>query len=123
MPAEPVRVGRLVPSEWLGRRLRVVIDRPLGSLHPDGGFRYEVNYGFVPGFVAPDDEELDAYVVGPSAPVAEYEGVVVAVVLRDDVEDKLVVGPVAAYTAEDVAAAIKFQERFFSSRVVVHSGR
>jgi inorganic pyrophosphatase len=47
-----------------------VIDRPLGSLHPDG-------------------EELDAYVVGPETPVVEYEGEVVGVVLRaDDVEDK-----------------------------------
>lgn len=69
-PRPPVEVGRLDPSAWLGRRVRVVIDRPLGSLHPDG-------------------EELDAYVVGPETPVVEYEGEVVGVVLRaDDVEDK-----------------------------------
>ena len=49
---DPVEVGRLEPREWLGRRIRVVIDRPLGSTHPGGGFDYPVNYGYVPGVVA-----------------------------------------------------------------------
>ena len=116
---DSVEVGRLEPSEWLGRRIRVVIDRPLGSTHPRGGFQYEVNYGYVPGFIAPDGDELDAYVLGPADPVNEYVGDVIAVVLRrDDVEDKLVVGERAAWTQTAIAEAIAFQEQFFDSQVV-----
>ena len=121
----PVEVGRLEPGDWLGREVRVVVDRPLGSTHPDGGFTYEVNYGFVPGFLAPDGEELDAYVLGPTTAVAEHTGPVLAVVLRrDDVEDKLVVGVPGAEapSAAAIADAIRFQERFFDSRVVVGEG-
>jgi len=115
---DPVHVGRLEPGEWLGRRIHVVIDRPLGSTHPAGGFRYEVNYGYVPGFISPDGEELDVYVLGPVEPLDEYEGDVIAVVLRsDDVEDKLVVGA-SDWTAAAIAKAIEFQEQFFDSRVV-----
>ena len=38
------------------------MDRPLGSRHPDWDFHYPVNYGYVPGVLASDGEELDAYV-------------------------------------------------------------
>ena len=101
----------------------MTIDRPLGSRHPDGGpdggFVYECNYGFVPGYLAPDGEELDAYVIRPDVPLTEYEGEIIAVVLReDDVEDKVVVGS-GHWTASDVTTAIRFQERFFTSLVVV----
>ena len=116
---DPVDVGRLEPREWLGRRLHVVIDRPLGSTHPGGGFDYPVNYGYVPGFVVGDGEELDVYILGPVEPLDEYVGDVIAVVLRrDDVEDKLVVGESRNWTAAAIAEAIAFQEQFFDSRVV-----
>ena len=39
---------------FLGRVVVVVMDRPLGSRHPRHGFLYEVNYGYVPGTLAPD---------------------------------------------------------------------
>ena len=56
------------------------------------GFVYPVNYGFIPGVPAPDGEDLDAYVIGLSGPVAEASGRCIAIVHRlyeDD--DKLVV--------------------------------
>lgn len=116
---EPVEVGRLVPEEWLGRDVDVVIDRPLGSRHPRAGFLYTVNYGFVPGYVAPDGEELDAYVIGPDAPLEKYSGRVVAVILRaDDVEDKLVVSQLEGWTSEAVHNLVTFQERFFQSSII-----
>ena len=116
---EPIEVGRLDPAEWLGRSVKVTIDRPLGSQHPEGGFVYELNYGFVPGYIAPDGEELDAYVIGPDVPLTEYEGEIIAVVLRDDdVEDKVVVGS-RHWTESEVTKAIRLQERFFTSRVVM----
>lgn len=59
-------------SEWIGRRVSVVIDRPIGAHHPeDPTFVYELNYGYVPGTVAPDGEPLDAYVIDSVAPIAE----------------------------------------------------
>ncbi len=93
------------------------IDRPLGSKHPSGGFTYEVKYGFVAGYIAPDGEELDAYVLGPAGPVECFEGTVVAVVLRsDDIEDKLVIAEVGRWN--EIASAIAFRERFFTSTVI-----
>ena len=114
-----IPVGRLAPEDWLGRDVHVVIDRPLGSKHPTAGFEYEVNYGFVPEYLAPDGEALDAYVLGPEGPIAEYDGQVVAVVLRaDDVEDKLVVSDAPGWTTATIEALVRFQERFFDSTVV-----
>jgi inorganic pyrophosphatase len=99
--------------------MHVVIDRPEGSLHPKGGFRYELNYGYVPGMISPDGEEPDAYVLGPDVPVRQYDGEVVAVVLRaDDVEDTLVVSQSSEWARDAIEAAINFQERFFASTVV-----
>lgn len=34
---------------FIGKRVDVVMDRPMGSSHPEHGFTYQVNYGFVPG--------------------------------------------------------------------------
>ncbi len=116
-----VHVGRLEPADWLGRTLRVVMDRPLGSLHPEYGFRYELNYGYVPGYIAPDGEELDAYVVGTDEVLDECEGVVVAVIRRhDDIEDKLVVAVDDRQRGvEVITAAVAFQEASWNSEVVV----
>jgi GrpB-like predicted nucleotidyltransferase (UPF0157 family) len=112
-------VGRLLPVEWIGQAVHVVMDRPLGSSHPSHGYRYELNYGYVPGLIAPDGEELDAYVVGAREPLEQCDGVVVAVVLRrDDVEDKLVVSIGGTWDAASIATAVHFQERFFDSEVV-----
>lgn len=53
----------LHPEDWLGRTIQVVVDRPLGSLHPRyPDLRDELNYGYVPGTRAPDGESLDALV-------------------------------------------------------------
>jgi inorganic pyrophosphatase len=116
-----VHVGRLEPADWLGRTLRVVMDRPLGSLHPVHGFRYELNYGYVPGYIAPDGEELDAYVVGTEEVLDECEGVVIAVVVRaDDLEDKLVIAVDDRQRGiEEIEAAVAFQESAWNSEVIV----
>jgi inorganic pyrophosphatase len=104
----------------LGRICTVEIDRPMGSRHPRLGFIYPVNYGYVPGVIAPDGEPLDAYLLGVDRPVERAEGVAVAVVhRRDDDDDKLVVIP-DGMTFDDarIAAAVDFQERFFASEVL-----
>ncbi len=96
------------------------IDRPLGSRHPQHGFLYLLNYGYVPGTLAPDGEELDAYVLGVFEPVDEFEGRCIAVLRRlDDQDDKLVLAPEGQdYTGEQILALTEFQERFFQAVVV-----
>jgi inorganic pyrophosphatase len=49
--------------------VEVIMDRPLGCNHPKHGFRYEVNYGYVPNTLAPDGEEIDVYVLGVDKPL------------------------------------------------------
>lgn len=72
-----------------------------------------MNYGFVPGTLAPDGEELDAYYLGPSEPLAEARGECIAIVHRlNDDDDKLVVVPTGSGGLDDaaIAAAVAFQE-------------
>ena len=79
----------------LGQIVKIIVDRPLGSCHPKyPALRYPINYGFVPGTLAPDGEEQDAYLMGVNHPVTEYIGKVIAVIRRaDDLEEKWVVAP------------------------------
>ncbi|MGQ0601583.1 MAG: inorganic diphosphatase [Anaerolineales bacterium] len=107
----------LPATDYLGQTVRVVIERPLGSRHPTHGFVYLLNYGYVPGTVAGDGEELDAYVLGVFEPVAEFEGVCIAVIHRtNDNDDKPVLTlPGSAFTDEQIRALTEFQERFFES--------
>jgi inorganic pyrophosphatase len=105
---------------YLGRRVKVHVDRPLGSKHPRHEFEYAVNYGYVPGVIAPDGEALDAYVLGVSEPLAEFEGRCVALVHRlDDDDDKLVVVPDGVtLTDAEIEALIRFQEQWFDSHIL-----
>ncbi len=97
----------------LGHVVQVVVDRPLGSHHPDHGFEYLANYGYLPGTTAPDGEELDAYYLGVGAPLTSAEGICIAIIHRyQDDDDKLVVVPLdqATMTDEQITAQIAFQE-------------
>ncbi|HUQ39353.1 MAG TPA: inorganic diphosphatase [Acidimicrobiales bacterium] len=106
---------------WLGRHVQVSIDRPLGSLHPVHGHVHPVNYGFIPGTMADDGSEVDAYLLGPTEAVASGAGVVVAIVHRlDDVEDKLLVladghSPIRS---DDLMGLVDFQERWYDTRLI-----
>ncbi|HEU0089968.1 MAG TPA: inorganic diphosphatase [Pseudonocardiaceae bacterium] len=57
------------------------IDRPAGSRHPIHGFTYPVNYGYLPGVLAPDGDDLDAYHL-TSEPADEADGECIAVTHR-----------------------------------------
>jgi len=109
------------PISYLGKPVIVCIDRALGSLHPDHGFVYEVNYGFVPGTLAPDGEPLDAYVLGVDEPLQEFTGICIAVIERkDDVESKLVVTSKGkSFSQSEIISLTSFQERYFKIKVVM----
>ena len=107
-------------TDFLGTTVTVKIDRPLGCKHPGYGFLYPLNYGFVPGILAPDGEEMDAYVLGVFEPLCHFEGRCIAVVHRtDDQDDKLVLVPEGKdYSDEQIRALTEFQERFFTSVIL-----
>ena len=74
-------------KEYLGKIVKVTMDRKMGSAHPKHGFIYPVNYGFIPNTISGDGEELDAYVLGEFKPLDEFEGKVIAIVHRTNDND------------------------------------
>jgi len=107
-------------KEFIGKIVEVEMDRPLGTRHPKHGFMYCVNYGYIPGTISGDGEELDAYLIGVFEPVKSYIGKCIAVIHRiNDDDDKLVVVPEGKnYTDEQIRALTEFQERFFESEII-----
>lgn len=86
-----------------GDALFIKIDRPMGTAHPKRpDIIYPINYGYVPGLIAPDGEEQDAYVLGVDEPLTEFTGRLIAVIHRfDDVEEKWVLAPEELYKKAD----------------------
>ena len=107
-------------KNFLGKKVKAVIDRPMGSKHPKWGFIYPINYGYIPNTISGDGEELDAYIVGVFEPVNEYEGKCIAAIHRlDDDDDKLVIAPEEKiYTKQQIEALVEFQERFFEHEII-----
>ncbi len=107
-------------EEYLGKVVHVVMDRPMGTKHPKHNYHYPVNYGYIPGTVSGDGEELDVYLLGVYKPVESYDGKVLAIIHRtDDNEDKLVVAPEGKnYTDEQIMAITEFQEQYFESQII-----
>jgi inorganic pyrophosphatase len=105
---------------YIGQTIDVKIDRPLGSRHPERGFIYSVNYGYVPNVPSPDGEELDVYILGVFKPLENFTGQCIAVIHRiDDNDDKLVVVPAErTYTDDQIIALTEFQERFHKSVIM-----
>ena len=105
----------LAAQNYIGKKVKILVDRALGSQHPKHGFIYEVNYGFVPGTISGDGEELDAYVLNVSQPMAEFEGVCIGVVHRtNDDDDKLILAPEGTNLSDaEIEAQIAFQEKWF----------
>lgn len=104
----------------LGKPVHCVMDRPLGSAHPRyPEMIYPVNYGYVPGVIAGDNEEQDVYVLGPTEPLEVFDGVVIAVIHRfDDCEDKWVAAEkTGLYSAEDIRKMTCFQEQYYTSEI------
>ena len=105
---------------YLGKTVRIVMDRPLGAEHPKHkGLMYPINYGYIEGVFGGDGEELDVYLLGVDEPVKEYEAKIIAVVHRlNDVEDKLVAAPDGmSFSAEQIEEAVRFQEQYYISKV------
>lgn len=108
---------------YLGRRVHIGIDRPIGYVHHKKAYDlvYPINYGYIPGVLGGDGEELDVYLLGVDTPVKEFDARIIGIVWRhNDVEDKLVAAPDGmTLTAEEIRAAVHFQEQYYDSDVEI----
>lgn len=105
----------------IGQTVKVTIDRPLGSFHPEHpDMFFPINYGYVEGIIAPDGEEQDVYILGVDKPLREFTGRVIAVIHRlDDVEDKWVAAPEGVtFSKEEIIEQVRFQEQYFKSEII-----
>ena len=109
-----------IAKRFVGKEVAVVVDRPLGSLHPVHNFLYTVNYGFIEGVKAPDGENLDAYYLGVREPLQKARGTCIAIAHRkNDDDDKLiVVSRGTTMTDEEIMDAIHFQEQWFDTEII-----
>ena len=104
----------------LGDAVAIKMDRPIGTVHPKHpDLVYPINYGYVPGLLAPDGEEQDAYVLGVDQPLEEFTGRLIAIIHRfDDVEEKWVLAPEGmSFTKEQVEEMTHFQEQYYQIEV------
>ena len=108
---------------WLGKTVTVGIDRPIGYAHKKD-IVYPINYGYIPGVLGGDGEELDVYLLGVDEPVKTYTARIIAVVHREnDVEDKLVAAPEGmTFTQAEIAEAVRFQEKYYDSHIELFCG-
>ena len=102
--------------------IRVIVDRPMGSHHPDyPDLVYPVNYGYVKGVPGGDGEDQDAYILGIEEPVSEITGKIAAIIHREnDNEDKWVVAPVGTkIRTVDILRKTAFQEQYFRPSITL----
>ena len=107
--------------DYLGKQVKVIIDRPIGSLHPKfPHIKYEVNYGFIPGTISGDGEALDAYVLGETKELQIFEGTCIAIIRREEGnDDKLIVSRNGTdFSDREIEASTYFQERYFTSKII-----
>ena len=102
-------------TDYLNKKVEVIIDRPLGSGHPEYNYVYPINAGYVPGTKMPDGEELDVFILGVDKPHKKFTGICIAIIHRtNDDDDKLiVVAEGKSFTDEEIEKAVEFQEKWF----------
>ncbi len=92
------------------------IDRPIGYVDAFDNI-YRINYGYIKGLLAGDNEEQDVYVLGLKKPIKYFKGKVIAVIQRnDDNEDKWVssLNYVSKYR---IKKETEFIEKYFKSEI------
>ena len=115
------RERKALVQSYLGKTVRIEIDRPIGYVHhkKDYDLVYPINYGYIPGVLGGDGEELDVYLLGVDEPVSSYTCRIIGIAYREnDVEDKLIAAPCGvSFSAADMAAAIHFQEQYYKTHI------
>lgn len=119
-----VWVSSMDLKQLLGKSVTVIIDRPLGTTHPNhNDIIYPVNYGYIENIFAGDGEEQDAYILGVDEKLNIFKGTVIAIIHRnDDVEDKLVVAPNnMKFTSKEIMEKVNFQEQYFNTEIIMYN--
>lgn len=110
-------------KSYLGKTVNIKIDRPIGYVHKKENYSltYPINYGYIPGILGGDGEELDVYLLGVDTPVTEYTGKIIGIVHREnDVEDKLVMVPEGMdFSQNEIAQQVHFQEQYYKTTIEV----
>ena len=110
-------------KSYLGKTITIKIDRPIGYVHKKENYclTYPINYGYLPGVIGGDVEELDVYLLGVDKPVTEYRVKIIGIAHREnDIEDKLIAAPVGLnFTKEEIEQAINFQEQYYETHIEI----
>ena len=116
-----VNERHLLVKSYLGKMLTVKIDRPIGHIHKKENYSLTcpINYGYIPGVIGGDGEELDVYLLGVDIPVTEYTGKIIGIVYREnDIEDKLIMAPDGVeFMQNEIEEQIHFQERYYKTEI------
>lgn len=108
-------------KSYLGKTVDIKIDRPIGYVHKKENYSltYPINYGYVPGVLGGDGEELDVYLLGINEPVTEYTAKIIGIAHREnDVEDKLIAAHTdSVFYQNEIAEAIHFQEQYYKTEI------
>ena len=108
-------------KDIIGKKVHVIVDRPLGSAHPKHvDLIYPVNYGYIEGIIAGDGECQDCYVLGENEPIKAFDGVVIAIIHRlNDIEDKWIIAKEGVLLFDqEILESIAFQERYFKIQLI-----
>ena len=112
---------KALARSYLGKTVDIEIDRPVGYVHKKEKYTltYPVNYGFLPGVIGGDGEELDVYLLGINEPMERFRAKIIAVIHREnDIEDKLAAAPEGmAFTREQIDEAVRFQEKYYRTYI------
>ena len=106
----------------IGKIVKVIVDRPLGSYHPTHkNIYYSVNYGYISEIMAGDGEEQDAYILAVDVPLTEFTGKAIAIIHRkNDNENKWIVVPEnLMLSKEEILKAVDFQEKHFDIEIEI----
>lgn len=107
-------------KDFLGKKLTVIVDRPVGSKQPKYGYIYPINYGYVEGVKSGDGDYMDAFILGVDTPVSTFSGICIAIIHRtNDNEDKLVVAPEGkTFSKGQIEKEVEFQEKWFKHKLI-----
>ncbi len=114
-PLESLTDG-LPAGDALGMRVRVTVDRPMGSRRPrNPETLYPVNCGHVEGIVGGDGAPQNVCILGVKGPVRQFTGRVIAVIHRaDGCGEEWVAAPEGMVMFEpEIRAAMHCAEQFF----------
>lgn len=104
--------------EYIGKEVKVIIDRPIGSSHPDyPDHIYLVNYGYVPNTVSGDGEELDCYILGVAIVIYWWASREERIEREIQINQKVFSTPKLDTTMEEIVNKIRNQMSFLKRKL------